>query len=422
MALQQNSLDSLKNLHNASRRRLRKHLSPPQAAIVRQLGRGRDLLFYTGSADARYEHLAVPPLVTIRKPAPNVQAIVLTATADTASKTGERIAAGAGKPASRSGGIRVVSVGSGDASRQEADRISEQPDVVVGTAERIIDHIRRDNLDIGRVRLCVVDEPNEDRASRFNADVEYIFSKISSATQSVVFAETAHEHVPALTQLLRRPAVVNLSDFGEWSRNGGRNSNAQESGPVYDQDFKHLLKDETLKDWMNSILEELHEEVDPDELDAYRKVIKKHVPFFRRGYFAAYLLKEMREKEGGDRGARAGSKPGKRHGGKAGGGRRSGDRSGSDAVRDEQSTEAEQGYKTMFVGVGKNRKVFPRDLIQLFSNVDDITGSDIGQIKILDNYSFVELAEAKAESAIEELNGKEYRGRKLNVNYARKKD
>jgi hypothetical protein len=273
-----------------------------------------------------------------------------------------------------------------------------------------------------------MDEPDETQAGRFNADVEYILSKIESTPQSVVFADAAGEHVAAVMELLRRPAVVDLSTHEDMSRNGGRKFTSKESASVYDQDFTHLLKDEALKDWINSILEDIHEEIDPDELDAYRKVIKKHVPLFRRGYFAAYLLKTLREKEGGGRSKRSSSGSGKRRG------ERGGDRGGGGSDRggaarganerggDERATESKEGYKTMFVGVGKNRKVFPRDLIQLFSNVDGITGSDIGQIKILDNYSFVELSEEKAESAIEELNGKEYRGRKLNVNYARKKD
>jgi hypothetical protein len=348
--------------------------------------------------------------VTIRKPEPNVQAIVMTGSADTVRSTASRAHDLMEKRGPRSGRIRVVSLGAGEAPRKEAERIAESPDMVIGTTQRIIDHIRRDNLDLSRARLCVVDEPDEDEAGHFNADLEYIFSKIAATPQSVVFVSEPGEQADAVMGLIRRPAIVDLTELGAQSRNGEskEHSTPQESAPVYDQDYKHLFSDDELKDWIKSLLEEIHDEEDPDEMDAYRKIIKKHVPMFRRGYFAAYLLKQLRDKEGGGRPSRSGGKSGGRRsgGGSSGGG----------------GAEAKEGYKTMFVGVGKNRKVFPRDLIQLFSNVDGITGSDIGQIKILDNYSFVEVADDKAESAISELNGKEYRGRKLNVNYARKKD
>ena len=46
---------------------------------------------------------------------------------------------------------------------------------------------------------------------------------------------------------------------------------------------------------------------------------------------------------------------------------------------------------------------------------------DIGQVKVLDNYSFVEINPDKAQMAIDSLNGTELRGRKITVNFARKK-
>ncbi|MFP4483460.1 MAG: DbpA RNA binding domain-containing protein [Spirochaetaceae bacterium] len=405
MALEQQITDGLENLHKASPRRIRKLLSPAQGAIVRQVARRRDVVVYTGSGDARYEHLLLPPLVTNRKPEPNVQAVIMTGSAETVRSTASRAQRVMGKQGPRTGRTRVVSLGAGEAPRKEAERIAESPDIVIGTTQRIIDHIRRNNLDLSRVRICVVDEPDEDEAGRFNADLEYIFSKIAATPQSVVFVSEPNEQAAAVMELLRRPAIVDLTELGEESRNGEtkEHTTSQEGAPVYDQDYKHLFSDDDLKDWIKSVLSEIHDEEDPDEMDAYRKIIKKYVPFFRRGYFTAYLLKQLREKEGGGTSSRS-----PRRRAAAGGGASAG--------------EAREGYKTMFVGVGKNRKVFPRDMIQLFSNVDGITGSDIGQIKILDNYSFVEITDDKAESAIAELNGKEYRGRKLNVNYARKKD
>ena len=77
---------------------------------------------------------------------------------------------------------------------------------------------------------------------------------------------------------------------------------------------------------------------------------------------------------------------------------------------------------SVFIGIGKNRRVFPRDLVALFTEVEGITGDDIGQIKILDNYSFMEINPDRAQTAIDAVNGREFRGRKLNVNYARRKD
>ena len=76
----------------------------------------------------------------------------------------------------------------------------------------------------------------------------------------------------------------------------------------------------------------------------------------------------------------------------------------------------------LFLSMGKNRKVFPRDLIQLFIDRLKAQRSQIYDIKILDNYSFVEVDAALGEQAIGKLSGIEFKGRKLTVNYARKRE
>ena len=72
--------------------------------------------------------------------------------------------------------------------------------------------------------------------------------------------------------------------------------------------------------------------------------------------------------------------------------------------------------------MGKNRRLFPRDLIQLFMDRLKAERSQIHDIKILDNYSFIEVDVSLGERAIKELSGIELKGRKLAVNYARKRE
>lgn len=141
---------------------------------------------------------------------------------------------------------------------------------------------------------------------------------------------------------------------------------------------------QALQERLSTIIDEIKTSSDPEELNEVRRVFRKNVPFFMRAYVAAYLLK------------------------------------GGNGSPKKRKTSSEMA--TLFVGIGKNRRVFPRDIIQLFSGVDGIEAPDIGEIKILENYSFVEVKKDKAEAAIAKLNGQEFRKRKLNVNYARRRD
>jgi hypothetical protein len=131
---------------------------------------------------------------------------------------------------------------------------------------------------------------------------------------------------------------------------------------------------------LRDIVRRIHEEEDPTEMNQYKRFIKKHVSIFARGYFTAYLFKQL-------------------VGGSA----------------------APSSRASIFVSAGRNRRVHARDLMTLFTSADGVTRDDIGQIKVLDNYSFVEVDGSKAKCAIDSLNGTEFRGRKLTVNYARRK-
>lgn len=143
------------------------------------------------------------------------------------------------------------------------------------------------------------------------------------------------------------------------------------------------VNEDALQERLAGIVSSIKSEQDPEELNAYRRAFRKHVPFFMRAYVAAYLLRESRPQQGAKR--------------------------------------SNENMATLFVGIGKNRRVFPRDVIQLFGGVQGVEASDIGEIKILENYSFVEIKKEKAEQAIAALNGQDYRKRRLNVNYAKRR-
>lgn len=76
---------------------------------------------------------------------------------------------------------------------------------------------------------------------------------------------------------------------------------------------------------------------------------------------------------------------------------------------------------SIFISIGKNRRVYPRDLVGILIAIAGIDRDRIGDIKVLANYSFVQLYSADAQTAIDKLNGYDYRGRKLAVSYSRQK-
>lgn len=75
--------------------------------------------------------------------------------------------------------------------------------------------------------------------------------------------------------------------------------------------------------------------------------------------------------------------------------------------------------KSIFINVGKNRHVFIQDILGLLEKVAQISKEQIGPIKIMSNYTFVELSDENVQKAISALNGYDYKHKPLLVNNAR---
>ena len=172
------------------------------------------------------------------------------------------------------------------------------------------------------------------------------------------------------------------------------------------------LNEEQITAFLKEAVETVKTEEDPDVLNAYRKIFRKNVPFTLRSYIAAYLIKEF---EGS---AFPRSKPYSRRPNP-----RFGDRSRgyfSDRPPVERPMLEPSESVSIFMSVGRSRRVFPRDIITLLIQNADISRARIGDLRILDNYSFVQVMNEDADKIIEKLNDFPYRGKNLSVSYSRK--
>ncbi|HZK19733.1 MAG TPA: DbpA RNA binding domain-containing protein [Treponemataceae bacterium] len=171
--------------------------------------------------------------------------------------------------------------------------------------------------------------------------------------------------------------------------------------------FVDLLKDAVVQ---------VKTEEDPIVLNSYKKLFKKHVPLTLRTYVAAYLAKTMVQ------GNYKGSKK-RRTDRKFDNPKKTRAKSNKNEVG-EQSPRVvidESLAATLFFSVGRNRGVYPRDLVGLVANTAVVGRERIGDIRVLDNYSFVQVYADDSQKIIDACNGTEYRNRKLTVSYSRKK-
>lgn len=194
-------------------------------------------------------------------------------------------------------------------------------------------------------------------------------------------------------------------------------------------------------EYIKEVLQKIRTEYNIDDLANYRAFFKKHVPFFMRSWFAAALMLELdgapasRRSANGNRASRSASRSSRGAAGDTASSTRKARNAApssttpsreASAVRERPQTEPtprvvipEDEASTLFFSAGRKRRVYPRDIVGFVLKESSIGRDDIGDIRILDNFSFVQVRKTVADSLISELNEKPFRGRSLTVSYAK---
>lgn len=289
--------------------------------------------------------------------------------------------------------LSFAALGIEDGVRKEARLLEARPQVIVATPQRLIDHIRQNNVDLSGVRFLCIDTPSG--VPEFHRDVEFILSKCPADRQVVVFLPEGEDEGVAHLGGGRQQVVLKRADW--WKpepepepeaapvaarRSGG---SGRRTGPAHNDGRDVVSKGtegQSLEATIKGYLERIGQ-ADAAEMRRLTGIVRRSVPFHLRSALAAYLLREI-----------TGVAP-----------------------------VAEDGkLARLFINAGRNRRIFPNDIYDLFISQLHIQRSDFGEVRVLDNYSFVEIQSRYAERAIAQLTGKDLRGRKLTVNYARPRE
>jgi ATP-dependent RNA helicase DeaD len=104
------------------------------------------------------------------------------------------------------GGQLVSCVGGMDA-RREQRALSAGSHIVVGTPGRLRDHIERGNLDLGSLKVVVLDEADEMLDLGFREDLEAILDSTPTERRTLLFSATIAKDIATLARRYQRDAI-----------------------------------------------------------------------------------------------------------------------------------------------------------------------------------------------------------------------
>ena len=172
-----------------------------QAQAIPPLLEGRDVIGVAQTGTGKTAAFGLPLLAAIDPNLREVQGLVLAPTRELAMQVAEAISSFA----TSVGGLDVLAVYGGSPYGPQERALARGAQVVVGTPGRVMDHMRRTNLRLDKVRFAVLDEADEMLRMGFAEDVEEILSHSPASRQLALFSAT----MPAA---IRRVATEHMKD------------------------------------------------------------------------------------------------------------------------------------------------------------------------------------------------------------------
>ncbi|MDD9893515.1 MAG: DEAD/DEAH box helicase [Gammaproteobacteria bacterium] len=183
--------------------------SPIQAAAIPELLEGRDILGMAQTGTGKTAAFALPILgdfdPAMRSKSPT--ALVLAPTRELAQQVAEAFTSYGARDLK----CNVVSVYGGSPYGPQSSALRRGADIVVGTPGRVMDHMRRGNLDLSELNTLVLDEADEMLRMGFIEDVEWVLEQAPEDRRIALFSATMPREVARIAkQYLNDPAEVKI--------------------------------------------------------------------------------------------------------------------------------------------------------------------------------------------------------------------
>ena len=186
--------------------------TPIQAEAIPPLLEGHDIIGRARTGSGKTAAFALPLLEAVKERASGVRALVLAPTRELALQVYRvLVEMSDGLP------VRILPVYGGTPFPPQLKALRAGVDVVVGTPGRVLDHIGRGTLNLGSLRLFVLDEADEMLRMGFIEDVERILDATPAGRQIALFSATMPDPIRRIAEAwLNEPVNVEV-ESGELS-------------------------------------------------------------------------------------------------------------------------------------------------------------------------------------------------------------
>lgn len=181
------------------------NLNEMQKKMMGSATEGRDIILLSPTGSGKTLAFSLPLLKMLKAPTGRVQAVIIAPSRELVLQIGgviRQIAAG----------YKVTELYGGHKVEDEVNSLSIVPDIIVATPGRLLDHIKRRNIDLLPTRILVLDEFDKSLELGFEQDMKKIINRLVNVSRTILTSATRAETLPEFLKLTDPLEISYLSE------------------------------------------------------------------------------------------------------------------------------------------------------------------------------------------------------------------
>ncbi len=167
-----------------------------QSAAIPVLLAGKDVVAQARTGTGKTAAFALPILERLSMLTRTPSALVLCPTRELSAQVAREIR----RLGRRHAGLRVLVLAGGEPRRRQTSALDEGTHVLVGTPGRVLDHLRRKDLDLSTIQTLVLDEADRMLDMGFEEDMNAILEAAPKPRQTAFFSATFPHSIETMSK------------------------------------------------------------------------------------------------------------------------------------------------------------------------------------------------------------------------------
>ncbi len=182
--------------------------TPIQEQAIPEVIAGHDIIGLASTGTGKTAAFAIPAIEKVDLKIRAAQTLVLCPTRELAMQVAVEI----NKLLKFKRNVSALAIYGGQPISRQIFGLRRNPQIIIGTPGRTLDHIKRGTLQLGQVKLMVLDEADEMLDMGFRQDIEQILQAVRPDRQTVLFSATMSAGIFQLTKRYQKaPKMIKVT-------------------------------------------------------------------------------------------------------------------------------------------------------------------------------------------------------------------